>query len=35
MSNYDLLELRYSCLSEPIQVLYSHPSNLTFLETGN
>ena len=25
MSNYDDLELRYSCLSEPIQVPHSHP----------
>ena len=32
MSNYDNPELRYSCLSEPIQVPHSHPRSLSLRE---
>ena len=33
MSNYDDPELRYSCLSEPIQELCHHPHSLTLIVT--
>ena len=34
MSYYDDPELRYSCLSEPIQVLRSHPHSLSLKSQG-
>ena len=35
MSNHDDLELRYACLSEPIQVLHSLPCSLTLSNVQN
>ena len=34
MSNYDDLERRYSCFSEPTQVLRRHPHRLSLMEVA-